>query len=143
MDNTTDGYPKASDVAFLRKAHYGTKQGGRQFYDKIAKDLLDIGLIQYPNEPCLFRFFLRPDPNSCFVCFLILYVDDGLIIGEEEALKVVMDALSKHYKCKWEEPKDYLGMDLNTKPGKISFSIETFMDGKIHELQLVDSDRGE
>ena len=28
-----DGYPNADDVAILRKAHYGTKQGGRRYYD--------------------------------------------------------------------------------------------------------------
>ena len=72
-----DGYPNAGDVAILRKAHYGTKQGGRQFYDKIAKGLLDIGLIQCPNEPCLVRFFMRSNPAPYFVCFLILHVDDG------------------------------------------------------------------
>ena len=49
---------------------------------------------------------------SKHVCFLILYVDDGLIIGEDEALEYVCNELSKRYKCKWEEPKDYLGMDL-------------------------------
>ena len=51
-----DGYPNAGDVAILRKAHYGTKQGGRRFYDKIAADLRTIGLVQCPNEPCLFRY---------------------------------------------------------------------------------------
>ena len=77
------------------------------------------------------------------MCFLILYVDDGLITGEEEALQVVMDALSKRYKCKWEEPKDYLGMDLVIKPGKVPVSMETFMDRKVQELGLIDSYRGE
>ena len=51
-----DGYPNTGDVAILRKAHYGTKQGGRRFYDKIAADLRTIGLVQCPNEACLFRY---------------------------------------------------------------------------------------
>ena len=106
-----DGYPNAGDVAILRKAHYGTKQGGRRFYDKIAANLRTIGLIQCPNEPCLFRYISSSGLKH--VCFLILYVDDGLIIGESEAINYVCTELSKRYKCKWEAPKDYLGMDLN------------------------------
>ena len=54
-----------------------------------------------------------------------------------------MKELSKRYKCKWEAPDDYLGMDLRIKPGNISLSMGTFMDRKIQELALVDSYRGD
>ena len=39
-----DGFPHAGDIAILRKAQYGTKQGARRFYDKAANDLKSIGM---------------------------------------------------------------------------------------------------
>ena len=54
-----------------------------------------------------------------------------------------MNSLSKRYKYKWEEPKDYLKMDLKIKSGRIFLSMETFVDRKIQELGLIDSYRGE
>ena len=50
-----------------------------------------------------------------------------------------MNVPSKQYKCKWEEPKDYMGMDLKIKPGRVSLSMETFMDRKMQEPGLVGS----
>ena len=77
------------------------------------------------------------------MCFVILYVDDRLITGQKKALSYVMKELPRQYKCKWEAPDDYLGMDFRIKPGSISLSIGTFMDRKIQELALVDSYRGD
>ena len=86
-----EGFPHAGDIAILRKAQYGTKQGARRFYDKAADDLIDIGMVQCPTEPCLFRY---TTPTS--TCFLLLYVDDSLIAGDENAVRFIMQQLEKN-----------------------------------------------
>jgi hypothetical protein len=39
-----DGFPGAGEIALLRKAAYGTKQGARRFYDFTVQVLHQIGL---------------------------------------------------------------------------------------------------
>ena len=52
----SEGFEGQGQIARLRKAAYGTKQGARRFYDHTALTLAKIGLKQCPNEPCLFRY---------------------------------------------------------------------------------------
>ncbi len=84
------GFPGEGEIARLDKATYGTKQGARRFYDHTQATLVKIGMLQCPNEPCLFR--LLHNDSECFLllyveCFLLLYVDDALITGKPTAVK--------------------------------------------------------
>jgi hypothetical protein len=78
-----DGFPHAGEIARLRKAAYGTKQGARRFYDHTANVFKHIGMVQCPNEPCLFRYLTNDDE-----AFIIQYVDDSLIAGQPSCEKV-------------------------------------------------------
>ena len=128
-----DGFPHAGDIAILRKAQYGTKQGARRFYDKAADDLKHIGMTQCPTEPCLFRY---STPTS--VCFLLLYVDDSLIGGDKEAVDFIMQQLQKKYECNFHPPQDFLGMDISQSPDKhtISLSMQSFTKKMIEKFQI-------
>ena len=128
-----DGFPHAGDIAILRKAQYGTKQGARRFYDKAADDLKSIGMIQCPTEPCLFRY---TTPTS--VCFLLLYVDDSLIGGDKEAVEFIMQQLQQKYECNFHPPHDFLGMDIEQSPNKqtISLSMKSFTKKMIEKFQI-------
>jgi hypothetical protein len=66
-----EGFPNEGQIARLRKAAYGTKQGARRFYDHTALTLTQIGMQQCSHEPCLFRYVHNEDE-----CFLLQYVDD-------------------------------------------------------------------
>jgi hypothetical protein len=108
-----EGFEGAGQIARLRKAAYGTKQGARRFYDHTALTLTHIGLKQCPNEPCLFRYTHEGED-----CYLLQYVDDSLLSGTPKALKHLQTQLSKHFKCKFIKPKDFLGLDItHTQPG--------------------------
>jgi hypothetical protein len=76
-----DGFPGAGEIARLNKAAYGTKQGARRFYDYTTKVLTHIGLLPCPNDPCLYRYLHKES-----VCFVLQYVDDALIAGEQIAV---------------------------------------------------------
>ena len=94
-----EGFEGAGQIARLRKAAYGTKQGARRFYGHTALTLTQIGLKQCPNEPCLFRY-----TNEGEECYLLQYVDDSLLSGTPKALTHLQTQLSKHFKCKFAKP---------------------------------------
>jgi hypothetical protein len=94
-----EGFEGAGQIARLRKAAYGTKQGARRFYDHTALTLTTIGLTQCPNESCLFRYLYDKEE-----CYLLQYVDDSLISGTPKALKHLQQQLQKHFKCKFIKP---------------------------------------
>ncbi len=76
-------------------------------------------------EPCLFRF----NPSKDEECFLLQYVDDSLIAGTKEAIRQLQHKLNKHFKCKFQKPKDFPGMDIEHKAlGEITLSMSTFTE---------------
>ena len=85
-----EGFPGQGEIARLRKAAYGTKQGARRFYDYTATVLKHIGLTQCPLEPCLFRYLVEDTE-----CFLIQYVDDSLIAGHPNAIQRLKQEMQK------------------------------------------------
>jgi hypothetical protein len=134
-----EGFEGAGQIARLRKAAYGTKQGARRFYDHTALTLATIDLTQCPNEPCLFRYLYDGEE-----CYLLQYVDDSLISGTPKALKHLQQQLQKHFKCKFIKPKDFLGLDLTHKePGEITLSMETFSTKMEQVLNLRDTFPGD
>ncbi len=134
-----EGFERAGQIARLRKAAYGTKQGARRFYDHTALTLAKIGLTQCPNEPCLFRYLYKEEE-----CYLLQYVDDSLVSGTPKALKDLQEQLQKHFKCKFIKPKDFLGLDLTHKQlVEITLSMETFSTKMEQVPNLQDSYPGE
>jgi hypothetical protein len=120
--NISQGFPGAGEVAILKKAAYGTKQGARRFYDYNTKVLKHIGLTMCPNEPCLFHFL----PGSS-VYFLLQYVDDALIAGDKLAIITLQKEMTAYFQCKFAKPKDFLGLDLNhPASGELTLSMTTF-----------------
>ena len=65
-------------VCKLQKFIYGLKQASRSWNSKFDQSVKSFGFIQCPNEPCVYK---RSSGNV--VIFLILYVDDILLIRNE------------------------------------------------------------
>jgi hypothetical protein len=123
------GFPGEGEIAILKKAAYGTKQGVRRFYDYNKKVLLHLGLTICPNEPCLFRYIYRDS-----VCYLLQYVDDALISGETKAIQHLQTQMTKHFQCKFDKPKDFLGLDITHQThGELTLSMTTFT----HKMKVV------
>ena len=134
-----EGFPGQGEIARLRKAAYGTKQGARRFYDYTASILLHIGLTQCPLEPCLFRYLVDEDE-----CFLIQYVDDSFIAGAPRAVSKLQEEMKKHFKCKFITPKDFLGLDLTLpKLGEITLSMRTFTAKMLATFNVTDDFPGD
>ncbi|GJZ50843.1 retrotransposon protein, putative, ty1-copia subclass [Tanacetum coccineum] len=67
-------YPKR--VCKLKRSIYGLKQASRQWNKRFDDEIKKFGFTQNPDEPCV---YLKASGSN--VTFLILYVDDILIMG--------------------------------------------------------------
>ena len=90
------------------KAIYGLVQAARQFLKKIV-DKVQGGCFQLSEA----------DPHMLYkedekvVCIIIIYIDDMLIIGKEEAIDAAIKVLQGHFQVK--DPtslEDYLGVEI-------------------------------
>ena len=62
----------------LQKSIYGLKQASRSWNIKFDQSVKSFGFIQCPDEPYVYK---RHSENV--VVFLVLYVDDILLIGND------------------------------------------------------------
>ncbi len=90
-------------------------------------------MVQCEYEPCLFRYVLEEGEE----CFLLQYVDDSLISGTRKAIENLKAKLKEKFKCKFQVPKDFLGMDIeHTRLGEIRLSMRTFITKMVDALDL-------
>ncbi|KAK8512047.1 hypothetical protein V6N12_018528 [Hibiscus sabdariffa] len=66
----------AGKVCKLQRSIYGLKQASRSWNLRFNDAIKEFGLIRNEDEPCVYKKF-----SESIVSFLILYVDDILIIG--------------------------------------------------------------
>ncbi len=64
-------------------------------------------------------------------------MDGSLIAGKPKAVKRLKDELAKYFQCKFNTPKDFLGLDITSpQKGEITLSMETFTNRMITALQF-------
>nr|GFD19338.1 putative retrotransposon protein [Tanacetum cinerariifolium] len=87
-------------VCKLQRSIYGLKQASCQWNKRFDEDIKNFGFIQNRDESHVYRKASGSD-----VVFLILYVDDVLIMGNNiPRLKEVKDYLGKYFSMKiWEK----------------------------------------
>ena len=69
------------DCLILQKEIYGLVQASRQFWKKIVDKMQEGGFQLSEADPCM---LYREDERGA--CVIIIYIDDMLIIGKEEAI---------------------------------------------------------
>ncbi len=90
-------------------------------------------MTQCQYEPYLFRYVLCPGEEY----FLLQYVDDSLTSGTQRAIESLEAKLKQRFKCKFQAPKDFLGMDIeHVKLGEIRLSMRTFITKMIDALGI-------
>ena len=96
------------DYLILQKAIYGLVQAARQFWKKIVDKMQEGGFKLSEADPCI---LYKEDEKG--VCIIIIYIDDMLIIGKEEAIDDAIKVLQGHFQVK--DPtslEDYLGVQI-------------------------------
>ena len=93
----------------MQNAIYGLVQTVRQFWKKIVDKMQEGGGFQLSEaDPCM---LYREDERG--VCIIIIYIDDMLIIGREEAIDAAIKVLQGHFQVK--NPtclEDFLGVQI-------------------------------
>ena len=89
----------------LKRTIYGLVQSAREFYKKFTDVLKIIGFSGSKSDPCLWTKW-----TDNHVILIGIYVDDCLVIGDEEKIKNLVDELKIHgFNLKVEEELvDYL-----------------------------------
>jgi hypothetical protein len=94
----------------LTRALYGLVQAARQWWKKITQVFGKLNFFPTQADPCLFVKQRKTEEPPAFI---ILYVDDGGIIGSPTIIREVINALSKVFKVKdLGEMKHFVGCHL-------------------------------
>ncbi|GJR74073.1 retrotransposon protein, putative, ty1-copia subclass [Tanacetum coccineum] len=83
-------YP--NHVCKLKRSIYGLKQASRQWNKRFDDEIKKFGFTQNRDEPCVYQ-----KASGSYVTFLILYVDDILIMGNN--IPMLQDVKSYLGKC--------------------------------------------
>ena len=99
---------KGVGVLKLRKSLYGLVQAARQWHEKFENVILKLGFMKNQIDPCM--FLKEREDKRVYIC---LYVDDGIITGDEELLEESIQQLSNNFNLKVQEGmKDFLGCEI-------------------------------
>ena len=71
---------KGNWVCKLQKSIYRLKQASRSWNIRFDQAVKSFGFLQNPDKPCVYK-----KCEGKVVCFLVLYVDDILLIGNNVA----------------------------------------------------------
>ena len=92
----------------LPKAIYGLVQAARQFWKKVVDKMQEVGFQLSEADPCM---LYREDERG--ISIIIIYIDDMLIIGKDEAIDAAIKVLQGHFQFK--DPaglEEYLGVQI-------------------------------
>ena len=79
--------PKNSEkVCKLQRSIYGLKQASRSWNLRFDEAIKDFGFIKNEDEPCVYK-----KVSGSAVVFLVLYVDDILLIGNDILLYKILN----------------------------------------------------
>ena len=82
----------------VRKALYGAKQSGREWYELLTDTLKELGYVQLKTDPCVFT--LQKHLANGEILYICIYVDDLLIMGTPSAVKKFKKEISSRFKMK-------------------------------------------
>ena len=83
------------DCSILQMAIHGLVQAARQFGKTIVDKMQEGGFKLSEAGPCM---LYKEDEEG--VCIIIIYIDDMLIIGKEEAIDDAIKVLQRHFQVK-------------------------------------------
>ena len=78
-------------IVNFAEANYGLVQAAQQFWKKIVDKMQGGGFKCSEADPCM---LYKEDGKG--VCIIIIYIDNTLIIGKEEAIDYAIRVLQGH-----------------------------------------------
>ncbi|GJU16475.1 retrotransposon protein, putative, ty1-copia subclass [Tanacetum coccineum] len=128
-------------VCKLKRFIYGLKQASKSWNKRFDEEIKRFGLAQNLDEPCVYQ-----KASGSNVIFLILYVDDIIIMGDHiPSLQSVKDYLGKCFAMKdLGEAAFILGIKIYRDRSKrlIGLSQNAYMDKILKRYKMDNSKRG-
>ncbi|KAJ9565636.1 hypothetical protein OSB04_001602 [Centaurea solstitialis] len=128
-------------VCKLLKSIYGLKQASRSWNLHFDERIKEFGFAKSEFEPCVYTMF-----SGSIVTFLVLYVDDILLIGNDvPTLQSVKNWLSKCFQIKdLGEAAYILGIKIYRNRSKrlIGLSQSTYIDKILKKFRMDESKKG-
>ncbi|KAJ9565912.1 LOW QUALITY PROTEIN: hypothetical protein OSB04_001878 [Centaurea solstitialis] len=128
-------------VCKLLKSIYGLKQASRSWNLHFDERIKEFGFTKSEFEPCVYTKF-----SGSIVTFLVLYVDDILLIGNDiPTLQSVKSWLSKCFQMKdLREAAYILGIKIyrNRSRRLIGLSQSTYIDKILKKFRMDESKKG-
>ncbi|KAK1606568.1 hypothetical protein QYE76_030241 [Lolium multiflorum] len=134
--------PKNADkVCKLQRSIYGLKQASRSWNLRFDRVIKDFGFIRTHGEACIYK-----KVSGSSVAFLILYVDDILLIGNDiELLGSIKGYLNKSFSMKdLGEAAYILGIKIYRDRSRrlIGLSQSTYLDKILKKFRMDESKKG-
>src|SRR6266699_1755735 len=134
--------PKDADkVCKLQRSIYGLKQASRSWNLRFDKVIKEFGFVQTFRESCVYK-----KVSGSYVSFLVLYVDDILLIGNDvELLKSVKSYLNIKFSMKDLGEASYvLGIKIYRDRSRrlIGLSQSTYLDKILKKFKMDTSKKG-
>ncbi|KAL4366243.1 hypothetical protein GQ457_05G027450 [Hibiscus cannabinus] len=131
----------AGKVCKLQRSIYGLKQASRSWNLCFNEAIQEFGFIRNEYEPCVYKKF-----SGSIVSFLILYVDDILIIGNDiPTLQSIKTWLSSCFSMKDLGEATYiLGVKIYRDRSRrlLGLSQSTYIDKVLKRFSMEESKRG-
>lgn len=131
----------ARKICKLRRSIYGLKQASRRWNIRFDQTVKEFGFIQNEDESCVYK-----KVSGSHVAFLVLYVDDILLIGNDiPSLQAVKTWLGKSFSMKDLGEATYiLGIRIYRDRSRrlIGLSQSTYIDKVLHRFGMQDAKRG-
>ena len=120
---------------------YGLKQASRSWNIRFDDEIKKLGFIRNPTEPCVYKKL-----SGSIIIFLVLYVDDILLIGNNiSLLESVKSSLSQVFSMKDLGEATYiLGIRIYRDRSKrlIGLSQSTYIGKVLKRFNMENSKRG-
>ncbi|KAI7948446.1 hypothetical protein MJO29_010111 [Puccinia striiformis f. sp. tritici] len=118
----------------LNKSLYGMKQAPRMWKKHLTETLKTLGLVPSIMDDALFY-------NSDRTLFLHMYVDDGLIVGQNKSIITsFLDRLKNSYKLKVKEkPTQHLGYSLEWKTNSVILHHQAYAEKILKAFNMENS----
>jgi len=101
--------PGKGTVLKLQMAMYGLVQAARQWFKRLSDILISLRFKPCDSDPCL---MYRVNENG--LCIILMYIDDNLIVGSNEAIDQVTDEIKKVFNATISpEATEYLGYKIH------------------------------
>ncbi|KAK8957861.1 hypothetical protein KSP39_PZI000571 [Platanthera zijinensis] len=131
----------ANKICKLQRSIYGLKQASRSWNKRFDNEIKELNFIQCEKEACVYKRI-----SGSVVVFLILYVDDILLIGNEVSeLNAVKTSLKKVFSMKDLGEATYiLGIKIYRDRSRrmIGLSQEVYIDKVFESHNLASSKKG-